>query len=385
MSINHKNLVVELKDVDPPSAYDDINVLHNFYWTSQKEPHAIRRHAILRDHPEVKKLMGHEPRTKYIVIGVVLLQLWSSYMLCETHPLTLKFVLWSYIIGATCNQSIFLAIHELSHNLGFKRCIHNRFFAIFTNTPIGIPFAASFGPYHQLHHKFLGDEVYDTDIPTKLEAVFLSNILGKAFFATFQILFYALRPMFVTSIPFTQIHLLNVAYQLLFNTIWISNFGWYSFFYFIMSSFLAGSLHPCSGHFIAEHYVFSLEEAITGGKVALTDVKGDLQTTSVIDEKAVERPDVTFTKDYALETYSYYGILNMFTWNVGLHNEHHDFPFIAWSKLWDLNRMCPEYYNSLPRHNSWVGVLWDFIFKHDVTLYNRVKRVNKSMITTHIS
>lgn len=63
--------------------------------------------------------------------------------------------------------------------------------------------------------------------------------------------------------------------------------------YFLLSSFMAGSIHPTAGHFIAEHYV--------------------------VDGKS--------------ETYSYYGPLNMLAYNVGYHNEHHDFPNIAWSNL----------------------------------------------------
>lgn len=381
MGIKHRDLDVSDKFVEVPSADSDFETLDNFYWSAHKEPHAIRRHAMIKKHPEIQNLMGHEPLTKWIVIGVVLLQLGISYYLRNTHPLSIKFFLIAYVVGATATQNIFLAIHELSHNLGFKKTVHNKLFAIFTNTPIGIPYSASFTPYHQLHHKFLGDEIYDTDIPTRFEAIILSNILGKSFFATFQIFFYAFRPMFVTTIEFTYIHLLNVLYQLIFDYIWVHNFGWYAYFYFLMSAFLAGSLHPCSGHFIAEHYFLSLEDAIVGGKNVLKLTPAESTPVYSTDESTVSREDVVFKEKYALETYSYYGILNFFTWNVGLHNEHHDFPFVAWSKLWELNRLCPEFYDSLPQHTSWCKVLYDFILRDDVVLYNRVKRVNKECKT----
>ena len=54
------------------------------------------------------------------------------------------FVLTAYIIGATANQNLFLAIHEISHNLAFKSPIANRLVAVFANLPIGLPYSAAF-------------------------------------------------------------------------------------------------------------------------------------------------------------------------------------------------------------------------------------------------
>jgi sphingolipid delta-4 desaturase len=92
--------------------------------------------------------------------------------------------------------------------------------------------------------------------------------------------------------------------------------------------------HPVAGHFIAEHYVF--------------------------------------TKGF--ETYSYYGPLNAVTLNVGYHNEHHDFPRIAGSRLPELRRLAPEFYETLPHHYSWVKVIWEYITDPTVGPFNRVMR-----------
>lgn len=128
------------------------------------------------------------------------------------------------------------------------------------------------------HHKYQGVEGVDTDLPTDLEARLFSTRLGKFFFATFQVVFYAIRPMVVKVQPLTAYHLLNVVYILLWDLMMISCWGWGSIIYLLVSTLIAGSgLHPCAAHFIAEHYVF--------------------------------------TGDW--ETYSYYGWLNFFCFNVG--------------------------------------------------------------------
>lgn len=93
---------------------------------------------------QVLKLCGPEPLTIPIVLGVVTLQCTCAYLLRNTSFFSLPYFLTAYIIGATANQNLFLAIHEISHNLAFKSPLANRLFAIIANLPIGIPYSASF-------------------------------------------------------------------------------------------------------------------------------------------------------------------------------------------------------------------------------------------------
>ena len=153
--------------------------------------------------------------------------------------------------------------------------------------------------------------------------------------------------MFVYALPMTKIHLFNVVVQLAFDYALVRFAGGRALGYLIMSSFLAGSLHPCAGHFIAEHYVFEKPNK-----------------DAVNPANKIPLP----------ETYSYYGPLNFFTYNVGLHNEHHDFPAIPWTRLHTLNRIAHDFYKDLPQHKSWVYVLWQFIWDKDISLWCRVKR-----------
>lgn len=202
-------------------------------------------------------------------------------------------------------------------------------------------------PYHLTHHKSLGVDGLDTDLPTAFEAFVLDSILGKAFFCTFQIFFYALRPMAVYRVPLTGIHALNIAVQLSFDLLLYRCSSFNAILYLLLSSFLAGSLHPLAGHFIAEHYVY---ETVT--------------PTQKDPENRIPVP----------ETFSYYGPLNWFTYNVGLHNEHHDFPAVPWTRLHALRDIASEFYDPLPRHESWVYAIWRFILDDNVGMTCRVKR-----------
>lgn len=82
--------------------------------------------------------------TKWVVLGVVSLQFLLAHLLRDTSFFSWKFWLTAYVFGATCNQNLFLAIHEISHNLAFRSPTANRLFAIIANLPIAVPYSASF-------------------------------------------------------------------------------------------------------------------------------------------------------------------------------------------------------------------------------------------------
>ena len=151
----------------------------------------------------------------------------------------------------------------------------------------------------------------------------------------------------VYQLPITWVHLLNIVTQVSFDIVLVNFLGTNALAYLIMSSFLAGSLHPCAGHFIAEHYVFDRQPKNARDATDLAPVP---------------------------ETFSYYGPLNILTYNVGLHNEHHDFPAIPWTRLPALHELARDFYADLPYHTSWSWVIWQFIWNKEVGLWCRVKR-----------
>ena len=153
--------------------------------------------------------------------------------------------------------------------------------------------------------------------------------------------------MAVYRVPLSKIHFLNIVVQLSFDLILLRITSTHALLYLLLSSFLAGSLHPLAGHFIAEHYVYETVPA------------------------AARDPD---NRVPVPETFSYYGPLNWLTYNVGLHNEHHDFPAVPWTRLPAVKRIAAEFYDPLPRHESWVMAIWRFIFDENVGLQCRVKR-----------
>lgn len=80
--------------------------------------------------------------------------------------------------------------------------------------------------------------------------------IGKAFFVMFMIGFYAFRPMFIKFFPVNWWLVGNWIVCLTYDITLAYNLGWTPFIYFLLAAIFAGSIHPLSGHFLSEHYVF---------------------------------------------------------------------------------------------------------------------------------
>uniref|UniRef100_A0A9L0RQB3 Delta 4-desaturase, sphingolipid 2 n=1 Tax=Equus caballus TaxID=9796 RepID=A0A9L0RQB3_HORSE len=294
-------------------------------------------HSPRAKYPAIKALMRPDPHLKWTVLGMVLVQLLACWLV---RGLAWRWLLfWAYAFGGCVNHSLTLAIHDISHNAAFgtARASHNRWFAIFANLPMGVPYAASFKKYHVDHHRYLGGDGLDVDVPTRLEGWLFCTPARKLLWLALQPFFYSLRPLCVNPKAVTRMEVLNALVQLAADATIFALGGVKPMVYLLASSLLGLGLHPISGHFVAEHYMF---------------LKGH-------------------------ETYSYYGPLNWITFNVGYHMEHHDFPSIPGCNLPLVRKIAPEYYDHLPQHHSWVKVLWDFVFEDSLGPYARVKRVCK--------
>jgi sphingolipid delta-4 desaturase len=300
-------------------------------------PHRERAKRILAKHPEVRALFKRDQRSAWWTVLLVALQVIIGIGLVLLDAPWWAFVIAAYAVGAFANHALFVLIHDYSHNLVFKTANANRIGSIFANIAIVFPAAIGFRNYHLLHHSYLGTPGLDADLPTPNEARWVGNSRWRK--TIWLIMFWAvqglLRPTTVKSIR-------TVDAWVVFNTVAIAAamapivwfFGWWPVAYLFISTVFSLGAHPVGARWIQEHYVFKEGQ----------------------------------------ETYSYYGPLNKLSFNMGYHNEHHDFPHVPWSRLPAVRTAAPEFYDQLYHHRSWTKLLFHVLFNRRFRLHNRIVR-----------
>jgi sphingolipid delta-4 desaturase len=308
-------------------AADYIRVRHT-------EPHAGRGRELLAAHPELRALAGPDRSSAAWVAALVLLQ-GTLAIVAVRYP----WYVWlpcAYVFGAAVDHALWVLIHECSHNLVFRWRNGNRMLAIFANLPLVVPAALSFCKYHLLHHRHLGELELDAGIPGPLESrlVGRSGLMKAFWISSFVVVMGIVRPLRLRIRLLDGWTAANIVVELAAMAGFVAAAGWRPFWYLAVSTVFAIGLHPLGARWVQEHF-------------ALRDDQ---------------------------ETYSYYGPLNRISFNVGYHNEHHDLVTVPWSRLPQVRRQAPEFYDGLASYASWTGLLWRFLADRSISLFNYIVR-----------
>ncbi|MFM9019731.1 MAG: fatty acid desaturase [Sediminibacterium sp.] len=312
----------------------------DFVHVETPEPHRGRTREMLKQHPELRGLIGKNPYSFLAIIGIVSLQVLVAYLLSGQS--------WwwvfgaAYFIGAFADHALFVLIHECAHKLIFKNRAANKLSGMIANIPLIFPSSVTFETYHLKHHSFQGVHELDGDLPNYWEAKLINHyFIGKVIWLLFYPLFQVFRLSRLREIaPFDKWVALNWVIQIASMTAIIWFLGAQSFVYLVASFFFSVGLHPLGARWIQEHYLTQGEQ----------------------------------------ETYSYYGVLNHVAFNVGFHNEHHDFPSVPWNRLPDIKKTAPGFYDQLSSHTSWTKLFLRFLFDQEISLFSRVVRKNRGRV-----
>jgi sphingolipid delta-4 desaturase len=312
----------------------------DFVHVNTPEPHRGRTREMLKQHPELRGLIGKNPYSIFAIIGIVSIQLLVAYLLSGQS--------WwwvfgaAYLIGAFADHALFVLIHECAHKLIFKNRAANKMAGMIANIPLIFPSSVSFETYHLKHHSFQGVHELDGDLPNYWEAKLINHyFIGKVIWLLFYPIFQVFRLNRLREIaPFDKWVALNWVIQIASMTAIAWFLGAQSFVYLVASFFFSVGLHPLGARWIQEHYLTHGEQ----------------------------------------ETYSYYGVLNHVAFNVGFHNEHHDFPSVPWNRLPDIKKTAPGFYDQLSSHTSWTKLFFRFLFDQEISLFSRVVRKNRGKV-----
>lgn len=308
----------------------------NFTYAEGPVYHQQRRREIVAKYPALRALMVRNRGSALWIVGLVLVQ-WTAAALLAGSAGEWFLLAAAFGFGAFVNHALYVLMHECTHGLVFASPRLNRLSGLICDFALVLPSAMGFQRYHLYHHRYLGQYEMDPDIVSHAEARLVGNSAWrKAVWIALLPLSQALRPLKLKATRGVPVWdrwiVLNFATQALVCAgLWLA-FGPKALAYLGLSTLFALGLHPLGGRWIQEHHV---------------------------------------TKP-GQDTYSYYGPLNRLCFNMGFHNEHHDFPNVPWNNLPKVRAAAPEYYSGLKSYRSWLGVLHHFVFDPAMSGYTRL-------------
>ena len=313
------------------------------------EWHVHRRKAILQAHPEIRKLRPL-PKPVYISMMIVLIVLHLGAGAAITMYSDTSFIwLWTIVLAATAGAFFAYAMQQLTHE-----CCHSPYRSLNSGPVLLADFmTGTTGPtsfylyYYHAHIKHHANTGYDSDpdvrfhghwaIPPKwLARSRIGRLTWLTLFSLFTCEILIIEHV-MGRLPQPRMRLNNKSlivtlagkYAFMALTFWFG--GFWCFLYFrLAAGFSLGAFgHPYAGFWLMQH---------------AAKIHNGFQPTL---------------------SYSGSRLWHWLTLGELYHVEHHDFPWIPFTKISKVSQMAPEFYQPLYTVPSIRRLIWAWISHTD--------------------
>lgn len=312
--------------------------------------HLERKKQILEKHPEIRNLSGTNPLTAVIFFIPFTLQILLA-MYLEDAPFW-QLLVCSYTIGALFASQMGVIGHDAAHGLIFSspRWL-NKLFACIAFTPVFFgPFANYWTTEHMYHHQVVVDKM--NRYGSQGNGFLVKAIITLLFVHFISVVF------FISSTVLTIISIFTIALKLvgLRKTYFISKFNLppYKNFPQIIGKWFVINQIITNAFFFALYYYI-------GPKAVVFFYLANCFANS-LHPLGMRQVQEHYLRNKSQPTNSVYGFWQFLVFNVGYHNEHHDFPNVPWNRLPQIRKIAPEFYDTLFHYNSYNEVLVNFLF-----------------------
>ena len=322
------------------------------------EWHTIRRRIILSKHPEIRKLRPL-PAVFYTMLtsALVLLHL-SVGVVIAVYSGTENVWLWAIVLAATIGAFSTFALQQLTHEFShIKRSRLQVVPVLLADLMVGTTgpnYASYYFKFHMHHHSNTskGDDpdlYYHSewaDPPQWAARTRVTRFLWITIFGlfTFEILLlghmFGRAPRPRMSIRNTELMLTLLGkYGFMGLTFWFGGFWCFLYFKLAAGFSLGAFAHPYGGFWLMQH--------------------------------------AAMARNGFQPTLSYSGSRIWHWLNLGelYHVEHHDFPWVPFTKIEEVRRIAPEYYQSCHVITSVWRLTWDWLSHTDGSPWSDVAGV----------
>jgi len=246
----------------------------------------------------MKKNLLKDLRTSdpFSCVLILLLNITQWWYISQQKDIDMWFFFNMLTLGTFLSHGLLTMMHECVHGSATGKWDEG--WGLASNLFLGVPIYGNYKTHHLLHHQYLNVIDKDPELINQDMANWCGNSsLRKLLYILIYPAIFILQPFWYRRFRVRPLLVFNMTLQILVCLGVMTFYGLAALLYMLGCTYWSlCPLHPLATHWIAAH--FRVERQL--------------------------KPE---------KTYSYYGDVNMFIFNIGYHREHYAYPRLPWSRL----------------------------------------------------